>query len=469
MSGDAFDRKVRPIYDALDNRAHKSALKLANAALERYKDNDLLLALKAIALERQGRAPEAAQLCDLLIGQPRVDEEAWHPLKIVLKDLQRPHDITRMYEAALSQAPGDPTIMQALFTCYARERQYLKQQQLAMRLSKAAPGVPLFQWWTILAIVLQVRQALLPPPLGLPPRAPASLPPASLLQLAVSMAGRASGKEGRLDSFECLLLWLDLLLAQGKEEEALALVQGPMARALQGCQPEELQALQARGQGKGAGWGQPASGRAGQGFLSQPAVVVGAGQLPQAAALLAQRLTSNPDDWLALQAWLDCLLPGTGEGGQGAVGRCSSLLWFTGGVAALSRAMQPAAAAAAAAADKAGGGNAVRDGDRAGKAATAESGSGSGIVDSSRGAPALGYSLCPESHHQQPWKTHGAGQAGVGEGAWQQAEQFVAQLGAAVGQLNRPGGSGLVAGAPGHARLTMRGPHLAKVSGWAAA
>ncbi|KAJ9518800.1 hypothetical protein QJQ45_026089, partial [Haematococcus lacustris] len=433
MSGDAFDRKVRPIYDALDNRAHKSALKLANAALERYKDNDLLLALKAIALERQGRAPEAAQLCDRLLGQPRVDEEAWHPLKIVLKDLQRPHDITRMYEAALSQAPGDPTIMQALFTCYARERQYLKQQQLAMRLSKTAPGVQLFQWWTILAIVLQVRQALLPPPLGLPPSAPASLPPASLLQLAVSMAGRASGKEGRLDSFECLLLWLDLLLAQGKQEEALALVQGPMAQALQGCQPEELQALQgcqpeelqalqARGQGKGAG---------------------------------------NPDDWLALQAWLDCLLPGTGEGGQGAVGRCSSLLWFTGGVAALSRAMQPAAAAAAAA-DKAGGGNAVREGDRAGKAATVEAGYGSGSVDSSRVAPAPGHSLCLESDHQAATWGSQAGQATVGEGAWQQAEQFVAQLGEAVGQLKRPGGPGLVAGAPGQSRLTMRGPHLAK-------
>lgn len=44
---------------------------------------------------------------------------------------------------------------------------------------------------------------------------------------------------------------------------------------------------------------------------------VAAGELGPAAALYEEALLENPDDWLALQAYLDCLLPRSAAAGSG--------------------------------------------------------------------------------------------------------------------------------------------------------
>lgn len=95
---EVLDRKLRPIYEALDSQNYKvgrrgadplkfptappstpctcpppktlltglppqpqGALKLINAALEKHKDNDTLRSLKAIALQRSGKTDEATK------------------------------------------------------------------------------------------------------------------------------------------------------------------------------------------------------------------------------------------------------------------------------------------------------------------------------------------------------------------------------------------------------------------------
>lgn len=45
-----------------------------------------------------------------------------------------------------------------------------------------------------------------------------------------------------------------------------------------------------------------------------------AGNLREAAALYEEAVLENPDDWLALQAYLDCLLPGSAAQGKPAAG-----------------------------------------------------------------------------------------------------------------------------------------------------
>lgn len=74
-----------------------------------------------------------------------------------------------------------------------------------------------------------------------------------------------------------------------------------------------------------------------------------------AAAVLAGALRANPDDWGALLAYLDALLPEQARRADVAPGRpgwgASSLLWLSGGAAeAVQAAMQPAAQAGVAAA-----------------------------------------------------------------------------------------------------------------------
>jgi N-terminal acetyltransferase B complex non-catalytic subunit len=205
-----------------------------------------------------------------------------------------------------------------LFFLACRERQYLKQQQTAMKLSKAAgtmlsPTSQRYQWWTIVSIMLQARQALAEQrsragPGATQQPAAGALDPGKLMQLAESMAARIASKEQKLESFECLILWLDLLLALGKTSDALALVSGPLAAGV-ASQAEELSAMKAD-------------------------LLAAEGQLEAAAQVVRSRLESNPDDWAATLAYFDCLLPETaGPGGM----RTSSLLWFTGGLAALSK------------------------------------------------------------------------------------------------------------------------------------
>jgi N-terminal acetyltransferase B complex non-catalytic subunit len=126
------------------------------------------------------------------------------------------------------------------------------------------------------------------------------------MQLAESMAARIASKDKKLESFECLILWLDLLLAMGKTADALALVTGPLAASV-ASQAEELSAMEAD-------------------------LLFAEGQQGKAAEVMRSRLQSNPDDWAATLAYFDCLLPETAAA-KGM--HTSSLLWFTGGLAAL--------------------------------------------------------------------------------------------------------------------------------------
>lgn len=60
------------------------------------------------------------QLCDLVVGHSPTDDMILHPLKLVLKDLHRLSDITRLYEAAHEKDPKDGDTLEKLFGSYVR-------------------------------------------------------------------------------------------------------------------------------------------------------------------------------------------------------------------------------------------------------------------------------------------------------------------------------------------------------------
>ncbi|MEW5318613.1 MAG: hypothetical protein WDW38_009823 [Sanguina aurantia] len=177
FDADAFERKVRPVYDALDTRNWKAALKACAATLVKYPGNALTLTLKAIALERMGKHSEAMQVCDEALASKPSDEHTLHTLVIVLKGAKRLTDITRMYEVALEKQPGSVPILNGLFSGYLREQNLVKQQQIALRLSKAAAaqeavggghpphdsdgllGSERYKWWVVCSVLLQARAA----------------------------------------------------------------------------------------------------------------------------------------------------------------------------------------------------------------------------------------------------------------------------------------------------------------------
>ena len=60
------------------------------------------------------------QLCDELVALGIDDENTMHCVLVSLKDLNRPRDITRLYEGAHVRDPGNPETLSGLFSSYVR-------------------------------------------------------------------------------------------------------------------------------------------------------------------------------------------------------------------------------------------------------------------------------------------------------------------------------------------------------------
>ncbi|KAG2423858.1 hypothetical protein HXX76_015018 [Chlamydomonas incerta] len=302
---ESYERKVRPIYDALDSRNWKGALKLCQQALQKYPEDQLIKVLKAIGLDRSGKREEANQVVDEVTATTPMDEQVLRLAAMVLRGSGRLAAITSMYEAAAAaaalQGPGQAELAQVLlndvFGAHVRESNFVKQQQVAMKLSKAsglavgAAGVSSerYSWWMVLSLLLQARAALRarasgrPAPPGQVPAV--ALEPEKMLALAEGMMSRQASKDKKLEGYDAFMVYVDVLLAQGKIAEALALVTGPLGESCIRLPAERLQL------------------RAVLAALS--------GDLQAGAEALAEGLRLNPDDWGALLLLLDCLLPGT--------------------------------------------------------------------------------------------------------------------------------------------------------------
>ncbi|KAK8970749.1 hypothetical protein KSP40_PGU021957 [Platanthera guangdongensis] len=137
LAGGIPERRVRPIWDAVESRQFKTALKLSAALLSKYPNSPYAIALKALILERMGKPNDAMTVC------------------IEAKELLCSMDLaTSCYEHACGKFPSKEILM-GLFDCYVREYSFVKQQQTAIKLYKIA-AEERFLLWAICSIQLQV-------------------------------------------------------------------------------------------------------------------------------------------------------------------------------------------------------------------------------------------------------------------------------------------------------------------------
>lgn len=68
------ERRLRPIYDCLDNGNNKKAIQEAEKALKKHKDFQCAKVLKALALLRLGRHDESSVILDEIHSQHPTDE-----------------------------------------------------------------------------------------------------------------------------------------------------------------------------------------------------------------------------------------------------------------------------------------------------------------------------------------------------------------------------------------------------------
>ncbi|KAJ8525035.1 hypothetical protein ON010_g16080 [Phytophthora cinnamomi] len=196
-------RYVRPIYEAIDARQYKAAIKLC--AHKRVAQLDLVQVLKAHCLERTGRVEEALDICRRVQLKQPTDETLLNTMNLVFKLGGCEHEMLPTFEHACAvSSPPNEELFQALFVAYARRGAFLKQQQTALKMFKAFGNVK-YVCWAALSMMLQVEHG------GTPAR---------MLALAEKMLLKTLRETGS-DDGEALQLAVLIMQLQDSHQAAL--------------------------------------------------------------------------------------------------------------------------------------------------------------------------------------------------------------------------------------------------------
>ena len=288
-----FDsRKLNPIYEALDCRNPKLAVKLCDAALKK-SSAPIVGALKSVALHRMGKSDDAIALARQLAATsitPPVDDHLLSTLLITYKDTGNLKEAVTVYESAHTAEPGNTEVAHSLFAEYLRTSQFAKAQALSMKLFKGPNGAEQL-FWAVTCLVLQVDQMS-------PPKQPnrhyaeggAHPDAAKQLQLAAAMLNRAAS-QGKLTAPTHLLLLLEVYTRQQAHDEAEALLAGPHGELM---------------------------GDKGERLRRRAELHERSGKHADAFALHSQIVKEHtPDDWEAHRGMLRCARAASGGGGGG--------------------------------------------------------------------------------------------------------------------------------------------------------
>ncbi|RLN45111.1 hypothetical protein BBI17_003802 [Phytophthora kernoviae] len=196
-------RYVRPIYDAIDGRQYKTAIKLCGH--KRVAHLDIVQVLKAHCLERTGRVDEALDICRRVQSHKPTDDTLLNTMNLVFKLSDCEHEMLPTFEHACAVSnPPNEELFQSLFVAYARRGDFLKQQQTALKMFKAFGNIK-YVCWAALSMMLQVEHG------GTPAR---------MLALAEKMLLKTLRDSGSGDG-EALRLTVLMMQLQDKHADAL--------------------------------------------------------------------------------------------------------------------------------------------------------------------------------------------------------------------------------------------------------
>nr|CAD7589516.1 unnamed protein product [Timema genevievae] len=212
------ERRLRPIYDWLDNGNNKKALQEAEKVLKKQPNFQPARVLKALALLRLGKEEECIQHLEVVQAEVPVDESALQAMTICFKELHKPEKICDIYNAATKKDPSNEELLTHLFMAHVRVGDYKKQQQVAMSLYKLKPKNP-YYFWAVMSIVMQAYES------------DEKLAKSVVLPLAERMVKKFA-VEDKIEAEQEVLLYLMVLEMQGKYNEALEVLEGPLGEKL---------------------------------------------------------------------------------------------------------------------------------------------------------------------------------------------------------------------------------------------
>ncbi|KAJ7420150.1 N-alpha-acetyltransferase 25, NatB auxiliary subunit [Willisornis vidua] len=212
---DPNDRRLRPIYDYLDNGNNKMAIQQADKLLKKHKDLHCAKVLKAIGLQRTGKQDEAYALAQEVAALEPTDDNSLQALTILYREMHRPELVTKLYEAAVKKVPNSEEYHSHLFMAYARVGEYKKMQQAGMALYKIVPKNP-YYFWSVMSLIMQSISAQ-----------DENLSKTMFLPLAERMVEKMV-KEDKIEAEAEVELYYMILERLEKYKEALDVVRGKL-------------------------------------------------------------------------------------------------------------------------------------------------------------------------------------------------------------------------------------------------
>ncbi|CAD5211433.1 unnamed protein product [Bursaphelenchus xylophilus] len=204
-----LNRRLKPIYDAVDNGNNKKAIQEADKLLKKHPDTYTAKGLKALALIRLERSAEAwplVETCDEYIRNGNFDENTIQVVMHCYKEAYVPSRITLLLEEVNKMFPGNENLLIDLFTSYARIKDFKNQQRIAQLLSRDF-SKPQYVFWTISSVVMQ---ALKNPTMG----------PKVLYPLAQKMIEKALSNIIAKPTRSEIFLYVQILEGQAKYQES---------------------------------------------------------------------------------------------------------------------------------------------------------------------------------------------------------------------------------------------------------
>ncbi|KAM8854127.1 N-alpha-acetyltransferase 25, NatB auxiliary subunit [Synchiropus picturatus] len=265
---DPNDRRLRPIYDYLDNGNNKMAIQQADKLLKKHKELHCAKVLKAIGLQRTGKQEEAFSLGQEVASLEPTDDNSLQALTILYREMHRPELVIKLYEAAVKKVPLSEDFHTHLFMAYVRVGEYKKMQQAGMTLYKIKPKNP-YYYWSVMSLVMQAISAQ-----------DEKLAQNMFLPLAERMVEKMV-KEEKIEAEAEVQLYFMILERLGKCVEALEVVRGPLGEKL----TSELQSRESK-------------------CMKMYRRLE---RWPECNALAARLLLTNPDDWQLYPSYFDSL------------------------------------------------------------------------------------------------------------------------------------------------------------------
>ncbi|XP_065289709.1 N-alpha-acetyltransferase 25, NatB auxiliary subunit isoform X2 [Dermacentor albipictus] len=260
------ERRLRPVYDYLDNGNHKKALQEAEKLLKKQKDFSCAKALKALALVRLSRSDEALSVLKELQTEAPTDDATLQAMTLCYRELERPELVVEAYERATQKEPQNEELLSHLFMGYVRVGRPREQRRTALALHRLRHKNP-YYFWAVMSLVLEADQ---------PATSPAERN--TLLLLAQRMVDKFV-KERRIEAEAEVQLYLLVLEMQEKYQEALDVLHGPLGESLTSYLD----------------------------FVHQRKVELLSklGRWPEVNSVCKSLLLSNPDNWQYYKQYLD--------------------------------------------------------------------------------------------------------------------------------------------------------------------